>query len=152
VIDIDVAIIGAGAVGLASAALLAARGDSVLVLEQHGRFGQETSARNSGVIHAGLYYPPGSLKASLCVRGRQLLYARATRQGLAHRRTGKLIIACDETETGALSLLQARAAHNGAGDLRWLDARELRARQPRLRGAAALWSSETGIIDAHALL
>lgn len=148
----DVAIIGAGAVGLATAALLASRGDSVIVLEQHARFGQETSSRNSGVIHAGLYYPPGSLKAELCVRGRELVYARAARDAIAHRRTGKLIVACEAAERARLEEVHARGMRNGAGELRWLEAAELRAEHPRVRALAGLWSPDTGIVDAHGLM
>ncbi len=150
--DVDVAIVGAGVVGLATAAVLATAGTQVVVLEQHARVGQETSSRNSGVIHAGLYHPSGTLKATTCVRGRQLLYARATRDGIEHRRTGKLIVAVEERERATLDELYTRGLENGGGALRLLDANELRAREPRIAALAALWSPETGIVDAHQLM
>lgn len=149
---VDAVIVGAGVVGLACAAKLSARGDSVLVLEQHARVGQETSSRNSGVIHAGLYYPQDSLKARLCVRGRELAYARAARNGIPHRKLGKLIVAVDDAETAALEQLAQRAAHHGTSAVCWIDAREIHRREPRVRAVAGLWSPETGIVDAHALV
>jgi L-2-hydroxyglutarate oxidase LhgO len=149
---VDAVVIGAGVVGMACAEKLARRGDSVLVIERNARAGQETSSRNSGVIHAGLYYPPGSLKAELCVRGRDLLYARAARYGLPHRKLGKLVVACEGAEVAKLEALQARAHANGANEVRILDAAELVRMEPRVRAIAALWSPETGIVDAHALL
>jgi L-2-hydroxyglutarate oxidase LhgO len=150
--EVDVVIIGAGAVGLACAATLSVRGDSVFVLERHGRVGQETSSRNSGVIHAGLYYPTGSLKAKLCVEGRELVYARAARCGVAHKKLGKLVVATDAAECEKLDKLAATAERNEAGAVRMLDAREALALEPRLNVLRALWSPETGIIDAHELM
>ena len=150
--EVDVAIIGAGVVGLACAAQLAARGDGVLVLERHTRVGQETSSRNSGVIHAGLYYPPGSLKAQLCVEGRELLYARAAREGVEHIKCGKLVVATDAAERTRLEQIAAVAAQNGAGAVRLIDGAEARALEPRLNVQVALWSPETGIVDAHGLM
>ncbi|HKP56022.1 MAG TPA: NAD(P)/FAD-dependent oxidoreductase [Polyangiales bacterium] len=150
--EVDVVIIGAGAVGLACAATLAARGDGVLVIERHNRVGQETSSRNSGVIHAGLYYPTGSLKAKLCVEGRELLYARAARDNVDHKKCGKLVVAADEAERGRLEQLAAVAAQNDAGAVRLLTAAEARALEPRLNVTIALWSPETGIVDAHGLM
>src|SRR5262245_23414471 len=96
--DFDVAIIGGGVVGLACAAKLASRGRSVVLIERHGRPGQETSSRNSGVIHAGLYYPTGSLKALACVEGRELLYRRCAKYNIGHRKTGKLVVATEPEE------------------------------------------------------
>ncbi len=150
--SVETVIIGAGVVGLACAAVFARRGQRVLVLEKHGRVGDETSSRNSGVIHAGLYYPQGALKTTLCVRGRELLYARAARQGIPHRKLGKLIVAVDAAESSTLEALAARARENGAGALRMLESAELHALEPRVRASAALLSPESGIIDAHALV
>jgi L-2-hydroxyglutarate oxidase LhgO len=150
--EVDVVIVGAGAVGLACAAILARRGDGVLVIERHPRVGQETSSRNSGVIHAGLYYPTGSLKAQLCVEGRELLYARAARTGVEHRKLGKLVVATNEAERDKLEQLAKTAAANQAGAVRMLDAAEARALEPRLNVLVALWSPETGIVDAHGLM
>jgi L-2-hydroxyglutarate oxidase LhgO len=150
--EVDVVIIGAGAIGLACAATLASRGDEVLVIERNSRVGQETSSRNSGVIHAGLYYPPGSLKAKLCVEGRELVYARAARTGVPHRKLGKLVVATDAAERTRLEQLAGVAQQNGAGDVRILDGAEAHALEPRLNVVIALWSPETGIVDAHGLM
>lgn len=147
----QVAVIGAGVVGLACAAELARAGWAVVVLERHARPAQESSSRNSQVLHAGIYYPAGSLKALCCVEGRDLLYERCARLGIPHRRLGKLIVAADPAEVEALDQIRARALANGAGGITALDARELREREPRVRGLAALWSPNSGIIDAHAL-
>jgi L-2-hydroxyglutarate oxidase LhgO len=151
VTDTDVVVVGAGAVGLACAAALARRGRSVVVVERGARIAEECTARNSGVIHAGLYYAAGSLKARCCTEGRERLYARATREALPHRRLGKLVVACDEQERGALEALFARGRENGAGALRLLDAAEVRALEPRVRAVAGLSSPESGIVDATAL-
>ena len=148
----SVLIIGAGVIGLARGAELAGRGARVLVIERLGSAGRETSSRNSEVIHAGLYYPAGSLKARCCVEGRELLYERCRRLGLPHLRTGKYVVACTPGEIAGLEDLARRASENGAGDLRIVDAAELRREEPRLRGEAALWSPETGIVDAHSLV
>jgi L-2-hydroxyglutarate oxidase LhgO len=150
--EVEVVVIGAGAVGLACAATLATRGDEVLVIERNTRVGQETSSRNSGVIHAGLYYPPGSLKALLCVEGRELLYARAARTGIAHKKVGKLVVASDVSERARLEQIARVARENGAGEVRILDGAEARAKEPRLQVELALWSPETGIVDAHELM
>src|SRR5688572_29661717 len=138
--DFDVGIIGAGAVGLACAARLAVLGRSVLVIERHARPGQETSSRNSGVIHAGLYYPTGSLKALTCVEGRKLLYERCGRLDIAHRKTGKLLVATSLDEEKKLDAIQARARDNGAGELRRLSGREAAEVEPRVVATSALWS------------
>lgn len=149
--DVDGVVIGAGVIGLACAAALAP-GRTLLVLERHVRHGTETSARNSGVIHAGLYYPPGSRKARVCVEGRKSLYDYAARRGVVHRRTGKLVLAVEADEVSALEALGARAQANGIHGLSLLDAAELRRREPRLRAQAALHVPESGIIDAHGLM
>jgi len=149
--ETGVAVIGAGVVGLACGAALARAGHEVLVLERHGAVAQETSSRNSGVIHAGLYYPTRSLKAELCVAGRELLYARCRERDVAHRNTGKLVVAADESEVPALESLRARGSANGVPGLRLVDARELARMEPRVRAHAALFVPVTGIVDAHEL-
>src|SRR5262249_33787182 len=150
--EIDVAVIGAGAVGLACAAVLAERGRSVVLLERHRRGGQERSSRNSGVIHAGLYYPTGSLKALLCVEGRRLLYARCARDGVPHRRCAKILVATDHDERRKIEGIHAQGLANGAGDLRLLDGAEVTRLEPRVRAVAGLLSPETGIVDVHGLM
>ena len=147
-----VAVIGAGVVGLATAAVLARRGREVFVLEKAPRPGTGTSARNSEVIHAGLYDEPGWWKARLCVEGRERLYRRAAREGLPHRRTGKLVVAAAEAEVPVLEALLERGLRNGAGALRLLGPAEMRRLEPRVRGVAALLSPESGIVDAEALM
>lgn len=150
--EIDVAVIGAGVSGLASALALAARGASVAVLEREPRAGHGTSTRNSGVIHAGLYYPAGSLKATLCVEGRDRLYAFCAEHDIPHRRCGKLVVAHNEDEIDALEQLKARALGNGV-DVEMVDQRFIREREPHVTGAvAALWSPDTGIVQAEALV
>lgn len=150
-VDVDGVVIGTGVIGLACAAALAP-GRALLVLERHVRHGTESSARNSGVIHAGLYYPPGSRKARVCVEGREKLYDYAARRGVAHRRTGKLVLAVEDDEVSALEGLAARAQANGVRGLNLLDAAELRRREPRLRAQAALHVQESGVVDAHGLM
>jgi L-2-hydroxyglutarate oxidase LhgO len=148
--EIDVAVIGAGVAGLASALALAERGASVAVLEREPRAGHGTSTRNSGVIHAGLYYPAGSLKARLCVDGRDRLYAFCERHGVPHRRCGKLVVAHTSHEIHELEALNARAIGNGVTDVEIVDQQFIRAREPHVTGAvAALWSPETGIVQAE---
>ena len=146
--DFEVAIVGAGAVGLACAAALARAGHEVVVLERHPAVGRETTSRNSGVIHAGIYYPVGSLKAQTCVEGRELLYARCARDAVAHRKIGKLIVATREGERATLESLLARGLSNGAGALRLVEGEELRRLEPRVRALAGLLSPESGIVDA----
>ena len=149
---VDVVVIGAGVVGLACAASLARRGRSVVVVERHEGPGRETSSRNSGVIHAGIHYPPGSLKAQTCLEGLRLLYARCEREGIPHRRTGKLVVAVTEPEIATLHAIHATATAAGATGLRLLDRAELSRMEPLLSGAGALWSGASGIVDAHALM
>jgi L-2-hydroxyglutarate oxidase LhgO len=150
--DFEVAIIGGGVVGLACAAAIARRGRSVLLVERHSRPGQETSSRNSGVIHAGLYYPTGSLKALTCVEGRALLYARCESRNIAVRKTGKLLVATVVEEQTQLERIQARALANGAGAIEPLDARQIARLEPHVRAVSGLWSPESGIVDVHELL
>lgn len=150
--DYDVVVIGAGVVGLACAARLARSGRRTLVVETHPGPGRETSSRNSGVIHAGLYYPAESWKARLCVEGRERLYAFCTARGIDHARTGKLVLATVPEEIGALEALAARGVANGAGDLRMLSRDELHHVDPVLTAAQALFSPESGIVDVHGVL
>ncbi len=149
---LDCVIVGAGVVGLACAADLAEAGPDVLVLEQHGLIGSETSSRNSEVIHAGIYYPTGSAKARLCVQGKARLYAYCREHRIPHRRCGKLIVAVTEDQKAVLEGYRAQAAANGVGDLSWLDARQVRELEPAVRGVAGLLSPSTGIIDSHAYM
>jgi len=149
---IDCVVIGAGVIGLAVARRLAAAGREVLILEAEDAFGTGISARNSEVIHAGIYYKAGSLKARLCVAGRRLLYAYCLERGIAHRRCGKLIVATDEEQNAELSRIAANALVNGVGDLKLLSALEAQALEPELSCTAALHSPSTGIIDSHALM
>ncbi len=147
----EVVVIGGGIVGIAIARALAKVGHETFVLERHSRPGQETTSRNSGVIHSGIYYPTGSLKARLCVRGRDLLYAYCTQRDIAHRRCGKLIVA-QESQVPALEALHRKAIANGVDDLVMLAADEVRALEPNVRCSAALLSPSTGIVDVHELL
>jgi L-2-hydroxyglutarate oxidase LhgO len=150
--DFDVGIVGGGLVGLACAARLSRAGRSVVLLEQHSRPGQETSSRNSGVIHAGLYYPTGSLKATLCVEGRHLLYQRCRERGIGHQRTGKILVATAPEEEAKLASIFTRATANGAGDLRHLSGAEVARLEPRVSAISGVWSPESGIVDVHELM
>jgi L-2-hydroxyglutarate oxidase LhgO len=148
---VDAVVIGAGAVGLAVGRALAQAGREVIVAEAEAAIGQGVSSRNSEVIHAGLYYPPGSQKARLCVRGKELLYALCASHGVDHSRCGKLTVANSPEEVQALRGLQARAAANGV-PVEWLEAREAVALEPALRCSAALSSPSTGIVDSHGFM
>lgn len=148
---IDTLVVGAGVVGLAAARALAQAGREVVVVEAESAIGQGVSARNSEVIHAGLYYAPGSLKARLCRRGRALMLALAERHGVPHRLCGKLVVATEPGQHAALQALAARAAANGV-PTEWLDGPAARAREPALHCSAALWSPDSGIVDSHALM
>ncbi len=149
---VDVAVVGAGVVGLAVARALAQRGHEVVLLEATSAFGSATSSRNSEVIHAGLYYPSGSLKARLCVRGRELLYAYCAAHGLAHRQVGKLIVATAAEQEAGLQALMQRAQACGVNELQALSAAQAQALEPALRCTAALHSPRTGIIDSHGFM
>jgi L-2-hydroxyglutarate oxidase LhgO len=149
---LDCIVIGAGVVGLAVARALALQGREVVVLEAADAIGTATSARNSEVIHAGLYYSPGSLKAQLCVAGRERLYAYAAERGIGHRRCGKLIVATEDGQGAGLEAIRSRGEACGVHDLQWLDAAAARAMEPALRCTAALWSPSTGIVDSHGLM
>lgn len=147
--DFDAAIIGAGCVGLAIGRALAARGRSVAVLERHARFGEETSSRNSEVIHAGLYYPPGSLKARLCVEGKRALYAYGAERGFRAEAIGKLIVATAPEEIAALEHLLARGEANGVEGLTLIDGAAARRLEPELACDAAILSASSGLVDSH---
>ena len=148
----DAVVIGAGVVGLAVARALAMAGREVIILEAEKTFGTITSARNSEVIHAGLYYPTGTLRAQLCVRGKALIYDYCASHGVAHSRCGKLIVATQADELPALDRLLTTARANGVLDLQRLSAAEARALEPALHCVGALLSPSTGIIDSHGLM
>jgi L-2-hydroxyglutarate oxidase LhgO len=150
--DVDIVVIGGGVVGLAVARAFALEGREVMLLEKNRHFGEETSSRNSEVIHAGLYYPPGSLKGRLCVAGKHALYAFCAERGVAHRNTGKLIVAPSEAETPALDAVIAAAAANGVTDLRRLSRAEALDLEPALDVAGAVLSPSTGVVDSHAFM
>jgi L-2-hydroxyglutarate oxidase LhgO len=145
-------VIGAGVVGLAAARALAMEGREVVLLEAAETIGTGTSSRNSEVVHAGLYYPAGSLKASFCVAGRQALYDYCASHGVGYRRTGKWIVATSEEEVALLHQIKARAAANGVTDLFFLDAETIRRDEPELRCVGALASPSSGIVDSHGLM
>jgi L-2-hydroxyglutarate oxidase LhgO len=149
---LDCVVVGAGVVGLAVARRLAMAGRETVILETSETIGNEISSRNSEVIHAGIYYPTGSLKAALCVAGRDALYEYCGRHGVPHKKLGKLIVATNEREIAGLRSLAAKAEANGVRDLSWLDRREIGDLEPALDCAAALLSPSTGIIDSHAFM
>jgi L-2-hydroxyglutarate oxidase LhgO len=150
--DIDATVVGAGVIGIAVARALALSGRSVVVLEAAEGIGTGTSSRNSEVIHAGLYYPAGSLKARLCVEGRRLLYAYCDARGVPYRRCGKLVVATDDAERGAIEGVWKKGLANGVEDLELIEGDAARAMEPALACVAALWSPVTGILDSHAFM
>lgn len=150
--DTDVLIVGGGVTGLAAAAEVAGAGHSVAILERHPRPGMETSTHNSGVIHAGLYYPPGTLKATLCVEGAERLYAFCREYGVAHDRCGKLVVATTAEDVPAVERLKALAEANGVAGVTVVDGAEVRRREPRIAAVAALWSPNTGRVEAEGLI
>ena len=150
--ECEAVVIGAGVVGLAVARALAVAGIETLILEKNPVFGEETSARNSEVIHAGIYYDAGSAKARHCVAGKHRLYAYCEEHGIAHRRCGKLIVATNAAESARLEGIAAKAAANGVDDLRYLDHAAVRSMEPALKVDSALLSPSTGIVDSHALM
>ncbi|MEM7506485.1 MAG: NAD(P)/FAD-dependent oxidoreductase [Pseudomonadota bacterium] len=150
--QVQTIVIGAGVVGLAIARALALTGREVVILEAEEQIGSITSARNSEVIHAGIYYAPDSLKARLCVEGRHALYRYCASRHVPHRRSGKLIAAVDLAEADALDGIAKRAVANGVSDLRLIDGGEAKAMEPALNAVAALHSPSTGIVDSHALM
>ena len=149
---VDCIVIGAGVVGLAAAKFLAEAGREVIVLEAADMIGTETSARNSEVIHAGIYYPTGSFKAKACVEGNRFLYDYCAERGLPHKRLGKLIVASEESERPRLAALKQKAADNGVHDLELLSAKEVELLEPAVRCVGGLLSPSTGVIDSHALM
>ena len=150
--QVDCVVIGAGVVGLAVAQGLARAGREVIVLEQHDLIGSETSSRNSEVIHAGIYYPSGSLKARLCVRGRARLYEFCEAYGVPHQRCGKVIVASNHDQIDTIKGYVAQAETNGVDDLRWLDAAQVGELEPQVDAVAGVLSPSTGIIDSHAFM
>ncbi len=150
--EIDVAVIGGGVVGLSCALKLADAGASVCVIERESRPGRGMSTHNSGVIHAGIYYPPGSLKARLCLAGRERLYEFCQRHSVAYQRCGKLLVAAVDSEIPELEVLRARGVANGATSLEMVDAAFVRRKEPHVHAAAAVWSPDTGILEAEALI
>ena len=150
--QVDCVVVGAGVIGLAVARALALQGREVLVLEAANAIGSGTSSRNSEVIHAGIYYAPGSRKASLCVQGRALLYDYCQQRGISHRRCGKLLVATEAAQVTQLQGIAEQARRNGVTDLKLLSAHEARQIEPQLVCQAALLSPSTGIVDSHGLM
>ena len=150
--DIEAVVIGAGVIGLALARALALAGRDVVVVESAAAIGTGISSRNSEVIHTGIYYSSGSLKASLCVAGRERLYEYLSARGIAHRRCGKLIVATAPEQEAQLQALLAQAEANGVHDLAWMSRDELRSEEPALTCLLALRSPSTGIVDSHQLM
>jgi L-2-hydroxyglutarate oxidase LhgO len=149
---VDCIVIGAGVVGLAVARALALQGREVMVLDAANGIGTGTSSRNSEVIHAGIYYPKGSLKAQLCVRGKQMLYEYCSQRGIGYSRCGKLLVAADESQVAQLQGIIAKAAANGVNDLVLLSREQALAMEQHLECVAAVHSPSTGIVDSHALM
>ena len=149
---VDCVVVGAGVVGLAVARALALQGREVMVLEAADAIGTGTSSRNSEVIHAGLYYPTGSLKARLCVQGKEMLYAYCAERGVPHRRCGKLLVATSSNQLERLKSIEAGAQANGVQDLQWLSREQALAMEPALECVGALHSPSTGIVDSHSLM
>jgi L-2-hydroxyglutarate oxidase LhgO len=150
--DTEVLVVGAGVIGLAIARQLASAGRDVLIIDAAQRFGSEISSRSSEVIHAGIYYPKNSLKAQLCVEGKQLMYEYCTQREVPHRRLGKLIVATTEAQIPALRKLQKNSAINGVDDLKWLTSEQVRALEPNIFCLSAVLSPSTGIVDSHSLM
>ncbi len=148
----NITIIGAGVIGLAIAEELSLRFDHVSVVEKNDAIGQETSSRNSEVIHAGIYYPTGFLKARFCTEGNRLLYEFCKQRGIPHKRLGKLIVAVDDEECQALEGIKEKAEQNGVNDLTLLGRRQVLSLEPAIYAKAALFSPSTGIIDSHSLM
>ena len=150
--SVDAIVVGAGVVGLAVARELARAGHDTIILEAEDAIGTHTSSRNSEVIHAGIYYPKGSLKARACVAGKELLYEYCVAHGVPHRRCGKLIVATDASQIEELEQIRRKAHANGVTDVVWMEKAQALAMEPALNCVAALYSPSTGIIDSHALM
>ena len=151
-LELDAVVIGGGVVGLAMARALALSGREVTLLEAEPTLGSHSSSRNSEVIHAGIYYAPGSLKATLCVAGRDALYDYCERHVVAHERIGKIIVACRDEEIPVLERLKAQAVANGVTDLVWLDRAQIARLEPQVSAVRGLLSPSTGIVDSHAFM
>ena len=149
---VKITIIGAGVIGLSIAARLSAQYDNIVVLEQNCRFGMETSSRNSEVIHTGIYYKPGSLKASLCLQGADILYSLCKEFAIPYKKIGKLIVAQNQNEHKALELLLENGIKNGVNGLKLINKKDIQAMEPGVNAVSALYSSNTGIIDSHRLM
>jgi len=149
---LDAVVVGAGVVGLAIARALAQSGREVVILEAENAIGTHTSSRNSEVIHAGIYYPKGSLKARACVAGKERLYEYCVAHGVPHRRSGKLIVATSQEQVGELENIQKKAHANGVTDVVWMTREQVVALEPEISCVAGLYSPSTGIIDSHALM
>lgn len=150
--EIKITIIGAGVVGLAVAAELSTQYENIVVLEKHSTYGQETSSRNSEVIHSGIYYPAGSLKAKLCLEGNRLLYEICERHSVPYKKTGKLIIATEQIELQTLEAFFEKGKANGVKELEFLDKNQINRIEPAVNAIAAIHSPNTGIIDSHSLM
>lgn len=150
--EVRVTIIGAGVVGLAIASELSRKFDDIVVLERHDSFGQEISSRNSEVLHSGIYYPQGSLKARLCVEGIDELYRICGEYSVPHRKSGKLIVAADQSELGALEDIFNKGLGNNVKDLSLIDGKAALQLEPNINALAAIYSPNTGIIDTHSLM
>lgn len=148
----DCVVIGAGVIGLAIARALAKSGREVIVLERHEGIAVETSSRNSEVIHAGIYYPTGSLKAATCVEGKRLLYEHCQEYRVPHENIGKVIVATSENQFDVLRTYQKQALINGVGELKWLDQSRVNELEPAVDALAGVFSPTTGIIDSHAFM
>lgn len=149
---VGITIVGAGVIGLSIAAELAQRHEDILVIERHETYGQEISSRNSEVVHAGIYYPEGSLKAVLCVEGARLLYEYCKAHSIPHKRTGKLIVAVDQSERAKLEELYRTGTGNGVEGLSLFEKEEVERREPRVKALSALYSENTSIVDVHSLM
>ena len=150
--DIDVVIVGAGIVGLATAASFARSGQSTIVLEKNPSFGEETSSRNSEVIHAGMYYPTDSLKAQLCVEGNRLMYDYCKPRGILANAIGKLIVATSDAEVAGLHDIYARGIENGLAALELIDVQKIKSLEPAIHAKAAIYSPTSGIVDSHSVM
>lgn len=149
---VNITIVGAGVIGLAIAAELSQEYDEIVMLEKHDKFGQETSSRNSEVIHSGIYYPPNSLKAGLCVEGAELLYEYCEKYSIPYSKLGKLIVAVNEDEERQLIELYNTGIQNGVKKLTFIDKNKIAEVEPNINAISALYSPNTGIIDSHSLM